>query len=645
MLNDEREIDKREQAPARSEWVLVLILCLAGLGLRAAHPSRLGVEHFDEGVYASNIFFSGEPRDEHYPSQHLYAPPLVPVLIEWTMVFLGGAKIAPFLVGIIAGTLTIPLVWWVGRRWFSPTAGLAAATFVTCNEMHILFSRTALTDIVLCLFLLAAVHFFWVAQTTSSRLALFASGGFTGLAWWTKYNGWLPLAIGIAGAVPWKLVAAWLAPPPSDGNSGTIGRLLRPLVKPLLIWLAVAIIALLVWSPFWWSLQGRGGYAAVAANHQKYILGFAKWSTTFGLQARKLSLLCGPLTGCSALFAMILALLHMKLASSRFTWNVLLRNDVVYLSFPVLALLSVIEGAAVILGFLGAIGTLIALARSISADDRSDPKAKGVGLAGWMLTAWFAGLLLSVFLYKDYPRLMLPLLLVSWLGLGVLADALLREIQNRLTRPQSATIEEPLLARRRGGAPSLSRAKPILLLVLGLGIAYSLVERRPWEQGIVAWQSRAGLADLTPEILDDIVHNAGVDLQTEPDKFVVYTYGEPALLFQLRRLGCTFVKPVKELSFAYPEAPAPKLTSYVAFGYQAWSTEGFGEQLAPALPRLQLGDKYRDSPSQSEEQPPEGRLQLVGKYRYSPSDVVQLDYSLIERQRRREFTIEVYRIK
>src|SRR5262245_33108483 len=111
-----------ESRPTAVEWCLVVAVFLAGFVLRAAWPTRLGVEHFDEGVYASNVFFSGEKRDERYPNQHLYAPPLFPLLIEFAMLIAGPSNIAAMAVNIVAGSLTVPLVWWVGRRWFGAAA-------------------------------------------------------------------------------------------------------------------------------------------------------------------------------------------------------------------------------------------------------------------------------------------------------------------------------------------------------------------------------------------------------------------------------------------------------------------------------------------------------------------------------------------
>src|SRR5258708_7303667 len=113
----------------RTELACAVLITLIGFALRAAGPARLAVEHFDEGVYSSNVFFSDRHNaGGHYPDQHLYAPPLVPLLIELSMLALGTSNAVPMFVGIVAGSLTVPLIWWVGRRWFGATAVLAAAT-------------------------------------------------------------------------------------------------------------------------------------------------------------------------------------------------------------------------------------------------------------------------------------------------------------------------------------------------------------------------------------------------------------------------------------------------------------------------------------------------------------------------------------
>ena len=304
--------------PGRAEILLIGLIALVGFGLRSAYPSRLAVEHFDEGVYASNLFFHDRAGAGHYPDQHLYAPPLLPFLIECSMIAFGTSNFAAMAVNIAVGSLTVPLLWWVGRRWFGPTAGLAAATLAALNDVHIFFSRTALTDVLECFFLVWAVYFIHVALTTRNWLALFAAlvaaGAMTGLAWWTKYNGWLPLAIGLAALIPWKILGDLGAPRPQQSWRLSLGRGVRQLPETLGRWSIVALIAFLIWLPWLLSLQEKGGYEAVAANHRGYIVGLSEWTHSFAAQARKLSLLDGIPTGCSLLIVLAVSIAFLRQA-------------------------------------------------------------------------------------------------------------------------------------------------------------------------------------------------------------------------------------------------------------------------------------------------------------------------------------------
>ena len=178
-------------------------MLLAGIVLRIAAVSRSAVEHFDEGVYASNIFFP--PPEYAYPMQRFFAPPLVPALIEasWRR----GCSLACPRISRPSCPAWLPAgpqsraLWWFGRSWFGPRAGLAVATLCALSPFHIAYSATALTDILLGLWLVLAVDA--AARSLFQRDLRWAIGAglYTGLAWWTKYNGWLPLAIEAAGIV------------------------------------------------------------------------------------------------------------------------------------------------------------------------------------------------------------------------------------------------------------------------------------------------------------------------------------------------------------------------------------------------------------------------------------------------------------
>jgi hypothetical protein len=303
----------------------------------------------------------------------------------------------------------------------------------------------------------------------------------------------------------------------------------------------------------------------------------------------------------------------------------LLWNDTVFFTLPIAGLVCVMDGANVVVATLGGVGVFLGLRRRLSGDVAGSVRETHHGrdtLAAWMLTAWFVGLLCTIPLYTPYPRLMLPLLVAAWLGAGIFADALVGRIRSHAE--ELLAIEQgtkPLLAGKRPLV--LSRLRPVFVLAIGAAIFLAAVQRSPLTRGVPGWESRTGLADLAPKILDDACDNAGIDRKTQLKKLVIYTYGEPALVFNLRLAGAEFVNPVKDVVFAGPDAPAPQLPSFIVIGPQAWRTPGFGEQLVKALPRLEL----------------------AGKYRYVPSDLVVLDGDIIRPHRRTVHEIDLYRVK
>src|SRR5688500_4421965 len=84
VLPDAKLSPPQAQEIARREVILVAVVFAVGVIVRLLALSRSGIEHFDEGVYASNIYF-GAPAYA-YPQQKFYAPPLLPALIEVGMI-------------------------------------------------------------------------------------------------------------------------------------------------------------------------------------------------------------------------------------------------------------------------------------------------------------------------------------------------------------------------------------------------------------------------------------------------------------------------------------------------------------------------------------------------------------------------------
>ena len=302
---------------SRTELIAILVITLVGIAARFAFLSELAIEHFDEGVYASNLWFPDEGYQ--YPDRFLYAPPLVPSLIEWSMIIFNQATWAPFLPSLILGSLTVPLAWWTIRRWANGTSGVAAAALISLNDFHIAMSRSALTDVPMVFFLLLAVWL--IIEALSGRdLRLAAVAGFaTGLAWSTKYNGWLPVAIAISGSV-----AAWLVWPRGTKNTNSDNSNLGT-SSVLACIVVVTIMAGLTWLPVWWELQPVGGYTRVADNHSNYVTGFAEWWPNAARHEYMQRYFAGWPTLLSGWLAVVSAAFVLRVERS--TWNESLPRD------------------------------------------------------------------------------------------------------------------------------------------------------------------------------------------------------------------------------------------------------------------------------------------------------------------------------
>lgn len=603
------------------EWWLVGLLFLTGLGLRAAFPSRLAVEQFDEGVYASNVFFTGETGDERYPEQHLYAPPLLPEVIFFVMSIAGPSNAAAISVNIIAGSLMVPLVWWVGRNWFGPAGGLASATLVALNDVHIFFSRTALTDILLCFFLTAAVQFICVALTTRSRFAVLSAGAVTGLAWWTKYNGWLPLAIGLAGLVPWRLLGRLPGWTTDQTGRLNLAPNIRLLAGSLARWGIVALVAFLIWLPWLRLLDARGGYAAIAANHRGYIVGLAGWWDSLVAQTAKLHSLSGSLSNSALPAALFVTLIYVKFSVPRFTWNRLLSNRRILIGVLLICCMPVIFGLPETLCVLTAAAAFSVLRRKRPAGDVELSSSRQV-LAGWLVTAWFVGLLATTPLYTPYPRLTLPFLTVCWLGAGMWVGSVRDQfavIADKVSVGKVIRSENQLPNDLPAVVPAATYMREALLFS---GLVALTILPVAFFRSVPGWQSRTSLADQTPSILDAICENVGVNRQTGLDRFAISTYADPALLFQMRLAGVSLVSPLVNLNFARPEAPPPLIPRFVLIGPRAGQTAGFDDQFAAA----------------------QSRLELIATYHYRPSDLVILDGAHAPDSKSDE-ELKLYRVK
>jgi len=583
------------------------LLVAIGILLRLGVPLAATVEHFDEGVYASNLWFNADAGHQ-YPFRHLYAPPLLPALIELTLTVqqllhgsVLGAGMAAILPSLLAGCVTLVLVWWVANSWFGREAAWGATSLASLSEFHAFFSRTALTDaLLLCWLLLAmqAAHRALVRQ--DSRWAI-AAGVFAGLAWQTKYNGWLPILF-VLTAIAGRALFCPAARP--------------TLRRDLALWCWMGAIAAAFWIPVWWWLQPYGGYSAVVANHRTYLVGLEGWLGSFQDQAAKLRYFDGwlgcltpglawVLTGLAAIRRQE-SITAVPASSETVETGVGGRRPpgwwLVWLALG--AGCAGLIAASAWVGSLGVGVLLISLAtcisvapgrrrwRPIRAAKSAVPDTEPADLptttqpvATWLWAAWFLTLLVLTPLYWPYPRLSLPWVASCWLGAGW---AMARLVSDGSWRSSAV----------RWVAPSGQTFAWSALLAIGL-VAVIPQAARLTSRGMIVWQDRTGLAQVAQHVTSRIPRESAV----------VLVYGEPALFFQLRARGVSCL-PTADPDFVPRGLPAG-VPVYLVSGWHASTTGGDPLQSGPVA----------------------GRWREVAQIQYSLSDLVVTDRRHFSRSR------------
>jgi 4-amino-4-deoxy-L-arabinose transferase-like glycosyltransferase len=263
------------------EFLVVVVFTLVGATLRLWSLNRLGLLHFDEGIYAASglWIFSRNGILDLDPLVIAYAPPGFPFLVGLSYLALGASDLSAILVSIVAGTLTIPAIAWLARRSFGSGAGGVAAAFAAISGALVAFSRLALTD--------ASYLLFWVLALIAGQRFLERPGAsravVLGLAVGTaqlfKYNGWLAGAAVMLAAAIWPIFhrTQWRSALAATWSWG----------------LLAALVAAVVYWPWFAFVESHGGYGALLAHQRGYLGGFASWPGHLAVQLAQARALSG----------------------------------------------------------------------------------------------------------------------------------------------------------------------------------------------------------------------------------------------------------------------------------------------------------------------------------------------------------------
>lgn len=385
----------------RRDWLVIGLATCAGAVLRFWNLNRLGLDHFDEGIYAIAGLWITNPKGLPGldPSVIAYAPPGYPTLVGLSYLLFGVRDTAAILISIVAGIATIPVVGWLGRRTFGCGAGAAAAWLCALSGPHVVFSRMALTDsLALLTFLIAiGLGMRWLERPGILRAVVF--GLAVGVAQNVKYNGFLSGGIvGVAG-----VVGLFHVKRSATGESSHVASWLRIAASYLL---ALAVASLCYW-PWFQFVEAHGGYADLLRHQRSYWSGpaawFANWNLQLGMQLALSGELVRTLTWLAAAWAV--AWLSCGFVA-RAVGRPESRDRRAKLRFRI----------GLVVG-----GLLFGLVPNLA-------WFVGLGMCGWLLASRYAAsrvvgslwLVMSVLtpMYHPYARLWLPLHAVSWFSMA-----------------------------------------------------------------------------------------------------------------------------------------------------------------------------------------------------------------------------------
>lgn len=405
------------------ETVWVIAMTMLGAGVRLKGLGTLGLDHFDEGIYAqaaSWVFAEGGLRALD-PALIPYAPPGFPFLVGLSYQLVGVSEAAVILVSSLTGVLTIPVLAWLARRTFGQGAGAATAALVALSGPHVLFSRTGLTDatflLVWSLAMLAGVRFL---DRPGVRSAI-GLGFLVGLAQLVKYNG------GMTGLIV-ALTVLIAAIRPGAGR--------HALPKSLGFGLLAAAVSLLVYLPWFLFVEQTTGYAGLLAHHRSYVDGVAGWWPNWQQQMAQAAALVGlTRTGNSWLsISVALAWIGAAIGQGRSVRSWRRFRHLGPLLALILAVVSLASPAN-----LPYWTALIWAPVLVCFDDR--PSAR-------LMAVWFLVMAVSTPMYHPYARLWLPTLAASWMLGGGLIAAVLCWLRGVRDEPETVPTRRPLQSLR-----------------------------------------------------------------------------------------------------------------------------------------------------------------------------------------------------
>lgn len=168
----------------RWEGALIIIVLVVATTLRLIQLPQRMVFRGDEGrdarivrtmLLSARPVLEGPPSSVHTTAGTLMQGPLTYYFFAPALLLANFSPIGPAVLTALFSSATVGLLWWVGRRWFHPTAGLVAATAFAFSPWVIFEAQHAWNPNLVPFFALAAVFGAVAAWQHGSRPGIVVS--------------------------------------------------------------------------------------------------------------------------------------------------------------------------------------------------------------------------------------------------------------------------------------------------------------------------------------------------------------------------------------------------------------------------------------------------------------------------------------
>lgn len=155
------------------------------------------VSAYPDEFYYSAFSYSIISEGWSWPVRFMVAqPPLFPYILSILTCFFGGGLEVFRMVSVIFGSLTIWIMYFLGKELFDRRVGVLSAVLLTFSGFHILYSKIAMLEAILIFFSLAFIYYFSKSLKRKNDFkSSFFCGIFFGLACITKLYALLLFAV------------------------------------------------------------------------------------------------------------------------------------------------------------------------------------------------------------------------------------------------------------------------------------------------------------------------------------------------------------------------------------------------------------------------------------------------------------------